>query len=80
MKLCNFDVHCTVDEAYELMGHSYIHIFPIVKECFYNAFHNESRNKNSDYKWCDYSALASVFIMGYTSGVRAEREKKRLKK
>ena len=73
--ILNFEVICTPKEADKLKGECYIDIYPLIKDCYCNALQNELQ-KGSDRYAAELKALSSVFVMGYVSGVRAEREKK----
>lgn len=70
----NFEVKCGVDEVAEIGGNINLSTMMFIVQSFYELQTKHFDSK--DYKWSHFCAASDLFIMGYISGVRAEREKK----
>ncbi len=71
----NFKIRCTEDEAENVAGQVPADAIKTAYECYYNAY----KNTNEDYDALSkcYLALANVYVLGFLSGSRAVRERKK---
>lgn len=76
----NFKPRCSVEEAHCIAGHATPEIGHVARECYINAYKEQSIKWSSDALWNQHCALASVYMLGFLSGSRAVRERKKCKK
>lgn len=75
----NFRPRYSIEEIEHIAGQATIEIGIIARECYTEAYKNQSLIHKSDITWNQHCALASVYMLGFLSGARAVRERKRKK-
>ena len=71
---------CSFEEAYQIMEQSTYEIGKIAYKCYENSYKKEHQKHSSDAIWNVNCAFASVYMMGFLSGARAVRERKKVQK
>lgn len=73
----NFKPRCSITEANNIVEQTTPDIGWIALECYVNAYEKESHKYPNDTIWIQNYALASVYMLGFLSGSRAIRERKK---
>lgn len=71
----NFRPRCSIKDADHIAGQATPEIGRIARECYVEAYENQSLKHKSDITWNQHCALASVYMLGFLSGARAVRER-----
>jgi hypothetical protein len=71
----SFDIRCTTEEASRIGGQMEITTIKLVCDTFTEL--KRDYIKTADFRWGNMEALSDIYLLGYISGVRAEREKRR---
>jgi hypothetical protein len=72
----NFEPKVELKEADQIAGKVTINIGAVIENCFYQVLNDETDDK----QWQLYKAITTIYTMGFLSGARAIRERKRAKK
>lgn len=69
---------CTLEQAQQITKTATLDLLLYVAETYSQSYRDRlSQYGEGEQAWSMASALQDIFTMGYVSGVRAEREKKR---
>lgn len=69
----NFKSRCTNDEVKKLLGQVPLEVLYDV----YNLYNKTFEECEGDVAWKKYSTAASIYMLGFISGCRAIKERKR---
>jgi hypothetical protein len=73
----NFESHCTEQEARELSQFVTLDVAIDAYKCYCYAYKEEN---SDDTKWNIYMALCAVYMMGFLTGCRNIRKRKKEKR
>ncbi len=73
----NFKPRCSIADAEKITGQATPEIGKIARECYIDTYQKESSKWKNDHIWNQHCALASVYMLGFISGARAVRERKK---
>jgi Trk K+ transport system NAD-binding subunit len=79
MKVCQKVINCTDEEAMKIGESMGIDSIICLKEAA-KTLYNKHLAEDGETKFAEYCAISDIFVMGYVSGVRAERAKKNANK
>lgn len=74
--MSNFKIDCEYEEASNISKQMTADIMLDIK-AFAESSYKNSVEADRDELWAEFIALSNVYMLGYISGVRAERKKKK---